>query len=572
MNTNISIKGYTIKNRIGKGGCGAVYLVYKNNKYYAMKKITDLTIEEIAKYQKILNILTRIKSDYVIKYYDWFAVKDCLYIIMEYGGISDLKKFINEQKHLIEESIIKDIILQICLGLKEIHKNKLVHRDLTPDNIFMDDNNKIKIGDFGVSEILTTNHNFTKSQVGKHHYFAPEIEKGENYNNKVDIYALGCIIYELLTLNIYYNVKNENATIDKDIYNPNWQNLINSTLNDDYNKRPTIGEIYNYIKNEINNKNEIICFYNKKDKNKIMILHDFKNDFFEKNNKESYRKAKNNINGKNIEIYINNKRIKFDFEYESDEIGLIEIKFKINKLLTSTAFMFYACSSLKSINFSSFNTKNVTDMSYMFSNCQFLVSLDLSSFNTNNVTDMNHMFYNCCSLKSVVLSSFDTNNVINMCHMFCECVSLESLNISSFKTKNVTNISHMFFNCSSLKSLNLISFQTNKVSDMSAMFSFCSSLKSIDLSSFNTNIVTNMSYMFYSCSSLKSLDLSSFDVNNVTDMSNMFSYCCSLKSLDLSSFNIKKFTKRYQFFKGCTYLKQQNVKIKLHEKILLFNT
>ena len=53
--------------------------------------------------------------------------------------------------------IIKDIIIQICLGLKEIHKNKLIHRDLTPDNIFMY-NNKIKIGDFGVSKILTINY------------------------------------------------------------------------------------------------------------------------------------------------------------------------------------------------------------------------------------------------------------------------------------------------------------------------------------------------------------------------------------------------------------------------------
>ena len=548
MNTNVSIKGYKIKKRIGKGGCGAVYLVYKNNKYYAMKKITDLTIEEIAKYQKILNILLKIKSDYVIKYYDWFVVKDCLYILMEYVGISDLKKFIEKQKPaLIEEKIIKDIIMQICLGLKEIHKNKLVHRDLTPDNIFMGDNNKIKIGDFGVSKILTTNHNYTKSQVGKHHYFAPEIEKGEKYNNKVDIYALGCIIYDLLTINEYYNVKNENPTINTDIYNPKWQNIIDSTLNNDYNKRPNVEEIYNYIKNEINdNKNEIICSYNIIDKYKIMILHDFKNDFFEKNNKESYSKAKSNINEENIEIYINDKKIKFNYEYESDEIGLIEIKFKFNKLLTSTAFMFYACPSLKSINISSFNTNNVTDMSYMFSNCQFLESLDLSSFNTNKVTDMNHMFYNCCSLKSVFVSSFDTNNVINMCHMFCECISLESLNLSSFKNKNVTNISHMFFNCSSLKSLNLTSFKTNKVSDMSAMLNFCSSLKSLDLSSFNAN--------------------------KVTDMSNMFSNCRSLKSLDLSSFNINKFTKRYHFFNGCAYLKPQNVKIKLHEKKILFNS
>ena len=302
MDTSKTIKGYQIKKRIGKGGCGAVYLAQKENKNYALKKITDLTKDEIEYYQKILNALYKIRSEYVIKYYESFVENECLYIVMEYGGNTDLKKYIKEQEeHLIEEKIIKDIIIQICLGLKEIHKNKLIHRDLTPDNIFMY-NNKIKIGDFGVSKILTTTQNFTKSQVGKHHYFAPEIEKGENYNNKVDIYALGCIIYELFTLNEYYNEKKENPTINTDIYNPKWQNLIDLTLQNDYNKRPTIEEIYNYIEKEINNnKNEIICVYNKKWKGGINILHDYKNDNLEKEYKESYNE-KNNINEENIEI------------------------------------------------------------------------------------------------------------------------------------------------------------------------------------------------------------------------------------------------------------------------------
>ena len=156
MDTNETIKGYEIKERIGKGGCGAVYLAQKENKNYALKKINDLTKDEIEYYQKILKALYKIRSEYVIKYYESFAENECLYIVMEYGGNTDLKKYINEQEHLIEEKIIKDIIIQICLGLKEIHKNKLIHRDLTPDNIFMDNNKKIKIGDFGVSKILTT--------------------------------------------------------------------------------------------------------------------------------------------------------------------------------------------------------------------------------------------------------------------------------------------------------------------------------------------------------------------------------------------------------------------------------
>ena len=101
----------------------------------------------------------------------------------------------------------------------------------------MDKNIKIKFGDFGEFKILPITQNFTISQVGKHHYYAPEIENGEKYNNKVDIYALVCIMYELFTLNGFYDVKNKNETINIDIYNPKYQNLINLLLQDDYNKR-----------------------------------------------------------------------------------------------------------------------------------------------------------------------------------------------------------------------------------------------------------------------------------------------------------------------------------------------
>ena len=80
---------------------------------------------------------------------------------------------------------------------------------------------------------------------------------------------------------------------------------------------------------------------------------------------------------------------------------------------------------------------NETNMSYMFSECSSLISLNLSSFNTNNVTNMSYMFQFCSSLKSLILSSFNTNNVTDMSFMFSECSSLKSLNLSSFNTNNV---------------------------------------------------------------------------------------------------------------------------------------
>ena len=560
MKENKTIKGYQIINVLGRGGGGIVYLVQREKKFYALKKITELTKEDIDEYQKLLNVLYKIKSEYVIKYYESFVENDSLYIIMEYGGNTDLKKYIEQQKPLlIDEKIIKDIIIQICLGLKEIHKNSLIHRDLAPDNIFMDNNNKIKIGDFGVSKILTNTYIYVKSQVGKIGYFAPEMRKGEKYNNKVDIYSLGCIIYELFTLNNYFNIKNENRNINIDIYNQKWQKLIDLTLNEDYHKRPNIEEIYNYIEKEIsNNKNEITCIYYKRNKDGINLLHDFKNDFFERGYKFTYNEGKKNINEEHIKIYVNEQKIKFNYLYESEEIGFIKIKFIFKKLLTSTAFMFCNCSSLISIDLSSFNTNNVINMNHMFYDCKFLESIDLSSFITNNVRNMEYMFCGCLHLKSIDLSSFITTNVTNMSYMFHFCSSLKSLDLSSFNTNNVNDMSSMLSFCSSLKSIDLTLYNTSNVTDMSCMFDNCSSLESLDLSSFKANNFTNMSYMFFDCKSLKSLDLSLININDATNIYGIFYYCKSLESLELSSFNINNDTYMNWIFKDCISLNTIN--------------
>ena len=192
--------------------------------------------------------------------------------------------------------------------------------------------------------------------------------------------------------------------------------------------------------------------------------------------------------------------------------------------------MFYECIDLKNVTFvKSVDTKNVTSMHSMFYGCSSLASLDLSSFDTSNVTKMISMFSGCSSLKELNLSSFNTDNVTDMNYMFNGCSSLEKLNLSNFNTSNVTDMDSMFSECSSLKELNLINFNTNDVTDMNSMFYGCKSLTSLDVSSFDTSNVTKMNDMFSGCSSLKKLNLSSFNTNNVTNMDNMFEGCGKLK-------------------------------------------
>lgn len=244
--------------------------------------------------------------------------------------------------------------------------------------------------------------------------------------------------------------------------------------------------------------------------------------------------------------------------------------------------MFSSCTSLETLDLSSFNTEkvktmyamfdgsknlrsiklpkgfigsSVTDLNATFKGCERLTELDLSGSNSENVKDMNKMFYGCRALSKLDLTDFKTGQVTTMEKMFCICSTLETLDVSSFNTENVTTMLGMFNNCSSLRSLDLPGFNTANVTQMSSMFEKCSSLRSLDLSSFNTRKVANMQNMFEGCTNLESIDLSSFDTENMISMTGMFFSCTKLETLDLSSFATPKMETMPDAFGKCENLK-----------------
>ena len=222
--------------------------------------------------------------------------------------------------------------------------------------------------------------------------------------------------------------------------------------------------------------------------------------------------------------------------------------------VTNMSFMFAGCSSLTSLDLSSFNTEKVTDMRGMFSDCSALTSLDLKNFNTSNVTDMGWMFSDCYGLTVLDLSNFNTSNVTDMGVMFARCSALKSLDLKNFNTSNVMRMSNMFARCSSLTALDLKSFYTEKVTDMRYMFSGCSALTNLDLKNFNTSNVTKMDEMFANCSAFTTLDLKSFNTEKVEDMSDMFKNCTGLTALDLKNFNTEKVEDMSEMFANCSGL------------------
>ena len=161
---------------------------------------------------------------------------------MEYCKGDNLRNFIDKYMNnnlLIEEYILYKIIKQICLGIKEIHEKKIVHRDLKPENIFIDSYKTYAL---------------TIKKTGTDYYISPEILYKGIYNEKSDIWSLGCIIYELFNLSIYLKDKlyDEIKKIDPKMYNYKWQELIDSLLLSDYNKRFDINQIIIFLEDNLN--------------------------------------------------------------------------------------------------------------------------------------------------------------------------------------------------------------------------------------------------------------------------------------------------------------------------------
>ena len=179
-------------------------------------------------------------------------------------------------------------------------------------------------------------------------------------------------------------------------------------------------------------------------------------------------------------------------------------------------------------------------------------------FVTSSVTQMSGMFAGCSSLTGLDLSCFETSAVTDMYGVFSSCGSLTHLDLTSFDTSNVTAMSGMFDGCRSLTSLDLTSFDTSSVTDMSSMFDDCMSLPHLNLTSFDTSKVTDMAFMFTSCNSLTSLDLSNFDTSNVTKMLWMFGLCYDLTSLNLSNFDTSAVTEMADMLTGCDVLTDLN--------------
>ncbi|KAJ7115921.1 kinase-like domain-containing protein [Mycena epipterygia] len=229
MTTNF-LDLYDALDVIGNGSFGIIRKVRRKTDglIFARKELNFERMTERDRKQIVaeVNILKDLHHDHIVRYHDRYVDRDAgiLYILMEYCGGGDLSTVIKQavkQNRPISEDAIWGYFMQILLALNHCHNTgghgrtgsagsaseidgkerraQILHRDLKPDNVFLDESNTVKLGDFGLSKSLAQ-ASFANTYVGTPYYMSPELMQEKAYDSKSDIWSLGCLIYELCAL------------------------------------------------------------------------------------------------------------------------------------------------------------------------------------------------------------------------------------------------------------------------------------------------------------------------------------------------------------------------------------
>ncbi|XP_051882080.1 serine/threonine-protein kinase Nek3 isoform X2 [Pristis pectinata] len=202
-NKCFTMDSYKVLKVIGEGSFGRALLVQAHNEsQYVMKEIhLSKNPTGLQRSRREAILLAKMKHPNIVAFIDSFEVEGHLYIVMEYCDGGDLtQKLVRQKEKLFPEEMVLNLFVQICLGMKHIHDKRVLHRDIKTKNIFLTKNGVVKLGDFGSAHLLNSPMAFAHTYVGTPYYVSPEIWENKPYNNKSDIWALGCVLYEICTL------------------------------------------------------------------------------------------------------------------------------------------------------------------------------------------------------------------------------------------------------------------------------------------------------------------------------------------------------------------------------------
>ncbi|CDR32820.1 non-specific serine/threonine protein kinase [Caenorhabditis elegans] len=261
MITNPNPRATSAQNRyerirtVGKGAFGSAVL-YRRREDSSLVIIKEINMYDLDSSQRRLalnevSLLSRIEHPNIIAYYDSFEEEGVLMIEMEYADGGTLAQMLSRTQNLLDEEQIGDMMIQMCSAVAYLHENSVLHRDLKTANVFLTRDSFVKIGDFGISKIMGTETlaQGAKTVVGTPYYISPEMCSGVSYNEKSDMWALGCILYEMCCLKKAFEGDNLPALVNsimtcaytpvKGPYSAEMKMVIRELLQLDPQKRPS---------------------------------------------------------------------------------------------------------------------------------------------------------------------------------------------------------------------------------------------------------------------------------------------------------------------------------------------
>ena len=357
--SNLSLKDfeYDQEKPIGKGGFCRVYkaMFKETKKVYALKVIDKSILkneEEIKNIMNEITIMNEIDSPNLLKLITNFEDENNIYIILPLCQNGQLYDILHKSKRKVKNIYIKKYLYQSIQAINDLHKKNIIHRDIKPENILIDNEDNALLSDYGIATHCKEGEK-RNTYCGTDEYLAPEVIRGQKYDEKIDIWAIGILIYECASPlgktpfnkldflqrtddNKEYIIKSDKdlkITYDKD-FDPLAKNLIEKIIKINPVDRLSIDEILHHIYfNNINLeiKNELFEDKTKDNKNE-KILDELK---LLKDNisKETYEKMVNSMKEEN-------DKIKKELEQKKQEIiKLKDEKESIlnkNEILTQT--------------------------------------------------------------------------------------------------------------------------------------------------------------------------------------------------------------------------------------------
>eukprot|EP00899_Mesostigma_viride_P004465 jgi/Mesvir1/14019/Mv11907-RA.1 len=263
---------YDMGKQTGKGGYSVVHKAIRKSDglIVAMKivEIFDMPTKKRERCLQEVQLLISLKHPHIISMLDAFIEENQLYIVFEWALLGDMKRLIrraSDEKMLLDETVVWGYFLQISDALHYMHGRRVMHRDIKPANVLLTEAGVMKLADLGLGRYFSPQTNEAFSKVGTPYYVSPEVVKGSGYDWKSDIWSLGCMLYELLTLRSPFEITGEYSLyavfqkissgsyvpLDQHAYSRPCRELLHRMLQTDPDCRPDTGEVFSIAKEAI---------------------------------------------------------------------------------------------------------------------------------------------------------------------------------------------------------------------------------------------------------------------------------------------------------------------------------